>query len=200
MSSKLARPILVFLLLLLTLPWSARAAEAKPRPRSGQADADLERAKKLFYQGQQLFGLRRFEQALAKYEAAFEAKAIPDFLFNIGQCHRNLEHHDEAIFSFRRFLQLEPDSPRREQIEALIWELEEKKKEAAEKARKVPLIPPDERGPSDATARPTSKKMWKKWWFWTGIAAVAAGTTAVVLTTTGSSVPDTDLGNVDFGK
>jgi tetratricopeptide (TPR) repeat protein len=169
---------------------------AKPRPQgSSKADPDLERAKKLFYQGRQLFDLRRFDQALEKYEAAFEAKALPEFLFNIGQCHRNLDNFDEAIFSFRRFLQLEPETPRREQIEALIAELEQRKQQAAEDARRVPLIPPDDRGTAG-----TSRPMWKKWWFWTGLAAVAAGTTAIVLTTTGSGLPGTDLGNVDFGK
>ncbi|HUH03110.1 MAG TPA: tetratricopeptide repeat protein [Kofleriaceae bacterium] len=195
MSSAVPRPThwLCALACVACLLGAASTSYAKPRPTgSSKADPDLERAKKLFYQGQKLFDLRRFEQALEKYEAAFEAKAIPDFLFNIGQCHRNLDNFDEAIFSFRRFLQLEPETPRREQIEALIAELEQRKQQAAEDARAVPLIPPDDRG--------ARRPVWKKWWFWTGMAAVAAGTTAILLTTTGSGLPGTDLGNVDFGK
>lgn len=198
MSSAAPRPIHWFYVLacVACLLVGPGPSHAKPRaPGSAKVDRDLERAKKLFYQGRQLFDLRRFEQALEKYEAAFEAKAIPEFLFNIGQCHRNLDNFDEAIFSFRRFLQLEPETPRREQIEALIAELEKRKQQAAEDARRVPLVPPDDR-----VAAGTSRPVWKKWWFWTGMAAVAAGTTAVVLTTTGSGLPDTELGNVDFSK
>ena len=46
------------------------------------------------------------------------------------------------------------------------------------------------------------KPIYKKWWFWGGVAVVGAGVvgTAVVLGSGGGGPPDTDLGNIDFGK
>ncbi len=187
------------LLALASAPGRARAEG--PQHESDQADApdpDLVRARHLFYEGRKLFDLRRFEQALAKYEAAFEAKPIPEFLFNIGQCHRNLGNYDEAIFSFRRYLQLVPDADRRPQIEKLIAELRAKKKQAAEKARSARLLGAQ----PEQTGHPPSRPIYKKWWFWTGVAvvAVAAGATTLALTGSGGGLPTTDLGNVDFGQ
>lgn len=198
MTSAVSRPIiwLCSLACIAVLGATPGVGDAKPkRDGASKTDPDLERAKKLFYQGRKLFDLRRFDQALAKYEAAFEAKAIPEFLFNIGQCHRNLDNYDEAIFSFRRFLQLEPETPRREQIEALIAELEAKRQQADDDARKLPLIPPDDRAPT--TARP----VYKKWWFWTGIAVVGvAGGAGIYAATRTDGPPDTNLGNIVFTK
>ena len=185
------------MLALASLPGTALA---EPPAGEHTQDPDLVRARKLFYQGRKLFDLRRFDQALEKYEAAFEAKPIPDFLFNIGQCHRNLGNYDEAIFSFRRYLQLVPDADRRPQIEALIAELQKDKKRAEEKARSAKLLGPPVEQPGRAPSRP----IYKKWWFWTGVAvvAVAAGATSVALSSGGGGggLPTTDLGNVDFGK
>lgn len=166
-----------------------RAATAQDR------DPDLARAKKLHAQGKKLFSLLRFEEALEKFEDAFAAKPIPDFLFNVAQCHRNLENYDAAIFSFRRYLSLEPDTDRREHIEDLIRELEEDKKKAEDARRNAAIVP-------TPRPKPEAAPVYRRWWFWTGIAAVAAGTTAIVLTTRGDSggLPGTDLGNLDFGQ
>jgi hypothetical protein len=66
--------------------------------------------------------------ALTAYEAAYQAKPLPGFLFNIAQCHRNLGHHERAVFFYRRYLSLDPESPNRALVEQLASE-EEKKKE-----------------------------------------------------------------------
>jgi tetratricopeptide (TPR) repeat protein len=180
------------LAIVLALSIGAPAA-AQPAPADDDVEGDVDRARELFYQGQKLFGLRRFDKALVKFEAAFEAAPIPDFLFNIGQCHRNLGNYDEAIFSFRRFLKLKPDAPRRAQIEELIRELEAERAAERERRRRLPIVgPPPPR---------KSKPVYKRWWFWTGVAAVAAGTTAaIVLSGDSGGLPDTDLGNLDFGR
>ena len=142
-----------------------------------------------FERGQKLFSRLLFAEALEEYEAAYEAKAIPDFLFNIGQCHRNLGHYREAIFSFRRYLALVPDAEDRERVEELIAELEAEEKKANGRKTTPPPPPPPGGG---------GKPVYTRWWFWTGIAVVAGGTAAVVIATSGSGLPSTDLGNLDF--
>ncbi len=189
----------------LPLPWLVRitlvialSVTGIQRARADDRDEQAtEVAKKHFYRAEKLFALRRFERALDEYEAAFEAKPIADFLFNIGQCHVNLGNYREAIFSFRKYLKLKPDARNRKQVEEYIADLEEK-------ADREPEKPPVELVPKDGKTElppPRSRPFYKKWWFWTGVATVAAGTTAAVLLyDRGPDLPLTDLGNLDFPK
>src|SRR5205085_1348650 len=59
------------------------AADANPE--------ELARARRAFKKGEKLYALGRFEEALKEYERAFEIVELPELLFNIGQCQRNLE-------------------------------------------------------------------------------------------------------------
>jgi tetratricopeptide (TPR) repeat protein len=154
-------------------------------------DKATKTAKKHFAKGEKLFALGRFDDALVEYEAAFEAKPLPGFLFNIGQCHRNLGDYDAAIFSFNKYLRLLPDADDKDDVLALIDELEAK--QAAEaKARDERRFDP-EPGP-----KARKKPIYKKWWFWGGIAAVAGAGTGTFLLLNDDGVPNTDLGNVVF--
>ncbi len=169
---------------------SAPIANAQDEP-----EAAAEVAKKHFFRGEKLFALGRFGDALAAYEAAFEAQPLPEFLFNIGQCYRNLGNYRSAMFSFRKYLKLRPEAANRDAVLALIRKLEAELAEA-NSATAVPTADPP--APPAATARSSSKPIYRQWWFWTGIAAVAVGTGAVVVWETQSDPPSSDLGNVPF--
>jgi tetratricopeptide (TPR) repeat protein len=183
-------------------------------PFAARADEDPEAARRHFGKAEKLFALGRFDAALAEYEAAFDAKPLPAFLFNIGQCYRNLGNFEAAIFSFRKYLRLTPDAENRQSVLDLIADLErqqraadqqraqeeEKKRRAVDEERKrreaedatitAPLAPP-----------PRGKPLYARWWFWTGIGVVAAGTGAgIYVFTRGDDAPPSDLGNVVFGR
>ena len=187
--------------LALVLALVATAAVTVP-PVDAVADTDddraLARAKKLHREGEKLFALGKFAGALEKYEAAFEAKPIPAFLFNIGQCHRNLGDFDAAIFSFNKYLKLQPDAKNRDAVEEYIAELEREKQKSS--SSDLDLIRP-EPDPDPVPRRDDRRKpIYKKWWFWGGVAAVGAGVTTAVVLASGGGPPDTDLGNIDFGR
>lgn len=175
-------------------------------PRAAYADeAPTRVAKRHYERGQKLFALQKFEEALEQFQKAFDAKPIPDFLFNIGQCHRNLGDYEAAIFSFKRYLKLDPDAPNREQVEELIAQLEEK--QGAEDAQKRGLGAKQRgraRGDEDGggeRAQAGGSPFYKKWWFWTGVVVLgAAGGVGVYAATSGGGPPDTSLGNIVFGK
>ncbi len=92
---------------------------------SAITDKDRKRAKKVFEQGQKLFDLRRFAEALEKYQQAYEIAPLPGLLFNIGQAYRNLGDLDTALFSLRKYLKLKPDADNRDATLAYIADIEE---------------------------------------------------------------------------
>lgn len=151
-------------------------------------DSATKAARRHFAKGDKLFALGRFEEALGHYEKAYESKPLPGFLFNIAQCHRNLGHIDEAIFSYRKYLTEQPDADNRDEVEQQIVDLEE------ERDRRAIVEPPP---PTVRKATPDKKPIYARWWFWGGVAAVAGAGAGTYLLLR-SDAPPTDLGNVDF--
>jgi tetratricopeptide (TPR) repeat protein len=184
------------LLALLVVALAARIAAAD--------DAATRNAKRHFERGQKLYTLTKFREALDEYQQAFDARPIPDFLFNIGQCYRNLGDYDAAIFSYKKYLAAAPDAPNRAQVEQLIVDLQVRKDQ--EDARRLGLQPappaPAAAPPAAPPATPASRPLYTRWWFWTGVGVVAAGAGAATyeLTRPGSGPPSTSLGNIVFGK
>lgn len=190
----MTRPLPILLALCLTLLALVRVAHAEdPAERA---------ARRHYERGQKLFNLQKFDEALEQYQKAFDAKPIPDFLFNIGQCQRNLGDYEAAIFSFKRYLKLDPETENREKVESLIEELEEKIDEANTERMRLGKRPradePDEE--PENPEQPAGRPVYKKWWFWTGLAVVGVAGGVGVYAATRSSAPDTDFGPFGFDK
>jgi tetratricopeptide (TPR) repeat protein len=173
--------------------------------RAAHADDPAEKASKRHYErGQKLYNLQKFEEALEQYQKAFDAKPLPGFLFNIAQCQRNLGDYEAAIFSYKKFLQLDPESEKREKVEALIEELEQKTAEGD--TERLGLGKRKKKDPDEEDERPTETEegapVYKKWWLWTGVAVVgvAGGVGIYLATKPGGGAPGTDLGNIDYPK
>jgi len=174
----------LFLLLCVCL------AVAVPARTSYADDPATRAARRHFERGEKLFALGKFDEALDEYQTAFDAKPLPAFLYNIGQCYRNLGDLDQAIFSFKKYLKLEPEAENKDAVERLIEDLEDQKArgEGEKFVRKKPTS--------------TEKPIYKKWWFWTGVGAVVVGGSIGVYAATRSEAgaPMSDLGNIVFGK
>ena len=82
-----------------------------------QARGHYKKAKAAFEEG-------KYKQALAEYQGAYRLMPLPGFLFNIGQCYRNMKKPDKAIIAFKRYLKEQPKAGNREAVEGLIAELE----------------------------------------------------------------------------
>ena len=168
-------------------------------------------ARKHFEHAEKLYALGKFQDALTEYEAAYEAKPLAGFLFNIGQCYRNLGNYKQAVFSFKKYLDEKPDARNRDAVEGLIADLEKKGAEEAKAkpdlaAHNDPAPPP----PDLAAAKPVppepdpERPLYAKWWFWTlvGAAAVGAGVAIYAATSSGNDngIPDTTFHNIDFPR
>ena len=193
-----SRPLALGLLVLLSpLPSLAQ----KPAPAGvKKPEGDEAKARALYKEGQTAYDIGQFARALELYAEAYKAKALPGFLFNIAQCHRQLGNFKEAGFFFGRFIdnskpetanvelarELALEMNRREKLaeEARAAEERRKAEEAAARAADAPvatnldptlpnsLLPPPPPPPIEETP------VYKKGWFWgvvLGSAALAAG-------------------------
>ena len=177
----------------------ALALLAIAAPLADADDAALRAAKLHFERGEKLYALTRFSEAIDEYQKAFDAAPLPDFLFNIGQCYRNLGDYDSAIFSYRKYLKLAQNPPNREQVEQLIRELEASKARADTQRLGLKRPPPEPPPPPPEQAQ--DRPVYRRWWFWTGIAVVGvAGGVGVYELTRPGGPPSTSLGNIVFGK
>lgn len=127
---------LAWLLLLLLLALPARADDSE--------------AKRHFDRGLISYNLQRYTEALEHFQAAYELKPAPQFLFNIGQCQRQLGQREAAVKSYRAYLRMLPDAPNREQALRFAAKMEMPAPAAApslaaptpEPARAVEVAPP----------------------------------------------------------
>jgi tetratricopeptide (TPR) repeat protein len=121
-------------------------------PRKEQAKGEFERA-------QIQYKLGHFQEALEGYSRAYELFPAPAFLFNIGQCHKNLKHYERALFFFEGYLREEKTPAKR----ALAMELVAESKVELEKQTSRPAQPDPTPGvasprpdPDQPPARPSS--------------------------------------------
>src|SRR5581483_5097054 len=142
-------PVFVFVsVLVLPLPL-VHTAQAAPAGAASSEKASRE----LFQRAEKSFNLGRFPEALADYQAAYEAKPLPAFLFNIAQCYRNMQSYERARFFFRRYLALDPHSANRRLVEDLIAEMT-RELDKIEKSEKVEKEKADKSDDDAAAAAP----------------------------------------------
>ncbi len=142
---------------LVVVAWLACLAGAPGAARAG--DPSRARARQLFEAGMRDYNLGRLQRALKSFEEGYVAKPDPAFLFNVGQCHRMLGNHEQAVYAYQRYLSAAPDAPNRREVESLI-----QKEEAAlqrQEAAVAPtgtLAPREDAKPAPATPERAAKE------------------------------------------
>lgn len=79
------------------LPADAKKKSAK------SVDRETKRALRFDKEGKKFYRAKRYEDAIAAFEAGYEIKALPRLLFNIGRCHEKLGDLDKAVDHFERY-------------------------------------------------------------------------------------------------
>lgn len=123
----------------------------------------LEAARAAFEAGQTAYEAGRFEEAATQFERSFALSQEPDILFNLANAYDRLRRDREALESYRRYLELRPDTSDRAQIEARIEVLGRtvaapepepaeatpvRTAEAAPSAEPAPLLATSDHGPT----------------------------------------------------
>jgi len=97
---------------------------AVPAPASAGEKEDRAAAKEHYVKGKTHFDLGEFADAALEFKAAYKLYPQPVFLFNIGQCYKNLGDSKNALFFFKSYLTNAPTAPNKKEVEGLVAELE----------------------------------------------------------------------------
>jgi tetratricopeptide (TPR) repeat protein len=91
--------------------------------KNGDREAKQE-AKARFVSGQRHYNLNELGEALGDFKEAYRLLPDPVFLYNLGQCERQLGHLEEAIRFYRSFLREQPKAANRQEVARKIDEME----------------------------------------------------------------------------
>jgi len=110
------------------------------------ADETLKKAKSLYDNGVTDYNLGHYEEALVSFEQAYRIRHDPAFLFNIGQCQRQLHKYEDAERSYRAYMRESVDLPQttRDQVQKLIAEMNKAVEDARSKQPPIGAQPPTE--------------------------------------------------------
>lgn len=89
-------------------------------------DSDDEGASRFEKMAKRAYHDKRFGDAIAAFEAAYENDPLPKYLYNIGRCHEKEGALDEAIGFLERYLEDDPGAVDRDQVSAHIEVLRKK--------------------------------------------------------------------------
>jgi tetratricopeptide (TPR) repeat protein len=139
---------------------------------NGQEQADLERAHELSDLGLAAFGVGRYADAIADFDAAYALSRVPLLVFNSAQAHRLKGDCEEAVTLYQRYIEVDPTAANRAVAEMHLSNMQQCVRArvaptpAPAPQTRVELSPlPAQRPPPPRTRRP---------WFWGVIGSSAA--------------------------
>lgn len=182
--------LLVILTTVAALSSAARAApDVQPAPEAGATLSTPDQ------QARELFRAQRYPDALAIYQRLRAETGHPTYLRNIGRCHQMMRQPRPAIDAFESYLREAPvEASERAEIEGYIAEmrrLELTTAPAPTETAPAPAGPAATSMSATATLATTPagpsghSSIFRKWWFWAGVAAVVTATTVIVIASSG---------------
>jgi tetratricopeptide (TPR) repeat protein len=138
--AKLISPVL-FPVLFAVLASFAMARPAQAEPKGKQS------AESHYNKGMTAYNLGHFQEAIEEFEKAYEIRSEPIFLYNIAQSHRQSGNPQRAIFFYRRYVDADPSSKKRAEVEKRIADMQaeldaQKEREAAATTPPATVVAP----------------------------------------------------------
>ena len=100
-------------------------------------------AKARYKDGRIHYQLGEYHAAIKEFKEAYHLKPDATFLFNIAQCHRQLQEFTEALRLYRNYLRDAQDAPNRDEVEKRIREI-------------TPMVAQEKASKSTVTPQPAS--------------------------------------------
>jgi hypothetical protein len=149
------------------------------RVSPAQADQATALARRHNVEAEKQFSLGHFREAAAAYEKAYQARPVPEFLHNLGQCYKRMparENLDRALFFFESYLNNAPNTPSRKDVEAEIAGLKRQIEVLRRSRVRGGHLAPTPAVSGRRAVQPAP--FYRRWWFWTVVGAVAVGAAA----------------------
>jgi hypothetical protein len=108
-------------------------------------------AQKHYDAGTAHYKAQEYDQAVEEWEAGYQLKPDPTYLYNLGQASRLAHHPDKALDYYQQFLAAVPDTPNKAVVEQRIAEVQ-KEIAAQKKQAEAPPPPPPPAEPAPAPA------------------------------------------------
>jgi tetratricopeptide (TPR) repeat protein len=120
------------------------------------ARADSDAAKNHYRKGVTAYNLQKFDVALQEFQAAYEERQDPVFLYNIGQTQRNLGQYEAASKSYRAFLNQAPvlTANQRDEVGRLVNQMDNAARDERAKLPPTGTEPPSVTQPTQTAATP----------------------------------------------
>jgi len=77
-------------------------------------------AKEHYNKGTSFYDLGRYDEAIKEFEAAYQLKNDPAFLYNLAQSYRQAGNHEQAVHFYKTYLRYVPNAKNRADIEEKI--------------------------------------------------------------------------------
>jgi hypothetical protein len=136
-----------------------------PAVRAENAPDARAEGRRRFEAGEQYFQKGQYASALVEYESGYQLTRLPGFLINIAHCHRLSGDLRKARAFYRKYLLVEPTSPRKTEVEEIIRKIDESL--AAQTA-----TPEEKAAPGKEPRTPSVR-----WWLWSALASSMVGST-----------------------
>lgn len=157
------------------------------RESAAESAAELQ-ARQAYARGAELYKEHKFAEAAAAFNEGYGHKPHYAFLWNLGLAYRGLGEHEKAIDAYQRYLKACPATATADRAAAEVAIAEEQRAMTAVRATATAAAPASSAAAPPAVVstaadpghasegKPTERKVWQKWWFWTatGAAALAA--------------------------
>jgi hypothetical protein len=192
---------------LATSPASAEEPGGSSRGVDAAATNE-QQARAQFQLGLKHFNVHHYEAAITAFEAGYDLKPLPLFLFNIAQSAREAGKTRMAIDYFQRYIGAETVNDAPELAAAARW-LNQLRRQAASlqgpeetsgaPARLPAIAQSTPHTIAIATAPPPQRPTWKRGWFWgtlAGVVVVVGATATAVALTVPRAPPSTDYGPI----
>jgi tetratricopeptide (TPR) repeat protein len=175
----------------------ARVVAAEP-----EREEQLRQARAHFRKGEVAYARGQFDEAYRQFEAGYRLSDRPLFLLNMGHAKRRAGEVAEARALFHRFLQLQPASPQRAEVEAILRKLPGASGPEATPApapppsvtpppalptlppprlERTPIHPPPAVAVRAAPPQPMPPPAPRRWWLWATIGGVVVAAVSVGL-------------------
>ena len=113
------RPMLLVVSLALAGAALLHAGAARAQAKDGSTD-NKAAAKEHYTRGTSFYDLGHYDEAIKEFEAAYELKNDPAFLYNLAQSYRMAGKHDQALHFYKTYLRYVPKAPNKADIEEKI--------------------------------------------------------------------------------